>query len=147
MEAAVTNPNYQGSAAGTLTILLSAFDAWRLTQFGTSWESNPSTDAGADADADGCSNLAEFYLGTDPNSPGSRLSAKLLSVDGTTGEGTLEISPVVTTGTFRLQSTSSLLDGWSTGDVLPISSNASSSTVIVPAANPTHFYRVVFETP
>ncbi len=147
VQAAVTDPNYQGSAAGTLTISLSAFDAWRLTQFGTSWESDPNFAAEADSDGDGCSNLAEFYLGTDPNSPGSRLFAKLLSVDGATGEGTLEICPVVTTGTFRLQSTSSLLDGWSTGDVLPISSNAPSSTVIVPAANSTQFYRVVFEKP
>ena len=149
-EISVSSASFYGVAS--ITVNNSAFDAWRLENFGAEWTADPGASkfsAQGDADADGCSNLAEFYLGTNPADASSRLSLKLLSADLTSRSATLEISPVVTSesGSFFLQSTSSLTDSWGAEEPLFVASPAPSSTVSAPMDGTKKFFRIIFRPP
>ena len=142
--ATVADPNYEGSASGTLAIELSAYDAWRLENFGESWESNPASAGSADADGDGADNHAEFYLGTDPADPGSRLRISAAPLGA--ASATVTIGPAVTAGVYRLKS-------WSDLTVTPISTeleiseNAASASFEVPAGADRNFYQLLYTPP
>ncbi len=142
--AVVTDQNYQGGATGTLTIQLSAFDAWRLENFGDSWESESTASAVADADGDGVSNRIEYYLETDPNNPGSRLKAAVLTAGG--GAVRLAVSPAVTAGTYTLKS-------WTDPGQEPsftpltITQRAPEAAFELPAPADKNFYQIIYEPP
>jgi hypothetical protein len=144
VEAVVIDPNYQGGASGTLAIALSAYDAWRLEKFGESWENNPASASSADADGDGADNHAEFYLGTDPADPGSRLRISAAPLNP--ASATVTIGPAVTAGVYRLKS-------WSDLTVTPISTeleiseNAASASFEVPAGADRNFYQLLYTPP
>jgi hypothetical protein len=144
VEAVVIDPNYQGGASGTLAIALSAYDAWRLEKFGESWENNPASASSADADGDGADNHAEFYLGTDPADPGSRLRISAAPLGA--ASATVTIGPAVTAGVYRLKS-------WSDLTVTPISTeleiseNAASASFEVPAGADRNFYQLLYTPP
>lgn len=141
VEANVVDANYQGSATGTLTIELSVIDAWRSDNFGPSWESEPLAAPDADYDADGASNLAEYYLGTDPSDFASRLEVKIASLDPG-GLIWLEVTPSVTNGAYYVQTSASPFGGW--GEEQPLAStNASVVLPPVPAA----YFRVIYRPP
>jgi hypothetical protein len=67
VSATVTDANYQGSASGLLTIT-SNFLAWEQDVFSPAQILAGEGAPEADADKDGLLNLAEYALGTDPNS-------------------------------------------------------------------------------
>jgi hypothetical protein len=127
-----------------LAIELSAYDAWRLENFGESWESNPASAGSADADGDGADNHAEFYLGTDPADPGSRLRISAAPLGA--ASATVTIGPAVTAGVYRLKS-------WSDLTVTPISTeleiseNAASASFEVPAGADRNFYQLLYTPP
>ncbi len=64
-------------------------DAWKEANFGPDWQSNPDSDASADPDGDGKTNLEEFLAGTDPNNP------------DTDGDGLLDGDNLVVTGNTK----------------------------------------------
>ena len=142
--AVVTDQNYQGGATGTLTIQLSAFDAWRLENFGDSWESESTASAVADADGDGVSNRTEYYLETDPTDPGSRLKAAVIVAGG--GAVTLALSPAVTAGTYTLKSWTDLGQAPSS-TVLNIAERAPEAAFELPAPSDKNFYQIIYEPP
>lgn len=140
----VTDTNFQGGATGTLSIQLSAFDAWRLDNFGTSWESESAAAAVADADGDGVSNRTEYYLETDPKNPNSRLQATVV----VTGDGAvrLAVSPAVTNGTYTVKSWSDFGQPPSTNS-LSITERAPSAAFDLSAPAGNGFYQVIYEPP
>jgi hypothetical protein len=144
VEAVVTDPNYQGGASGTLTIQLSSFDAWRLEKFGENWETDPAAAEEADADGDGASNRAEFYLGTDPLDPGSRL--RIFAEPLNSAAATVTIAPAVTAGIYTLKSWSDLTQEPALTD-LPVASDAPSASFEVPAAADRNFYQLLYTPP
>lgn len=144
VQAVVTDSNYQGGASGTLAIELTDFDAWRLEQFGESWESDPDAAAAADADGDGADNNAEFYLGTDPADPGSRL--RLSAAPMNPSAATVTIAPAVTAGTYTLKSWTDLTAA-PASELLPVASDAPSASFEVPAAGDKNFYQLIYTPP
>ena len=149
VEANVADPNYQGGSTGTMTISLSAVDAWRLTNFGTTWETDPGATRLADPDGDGISNLAEFYLGTSPNDPNSRLAVRIAETSSGVGKIRLEISPAVDAGAFFLQTTTSLTDGW--GPEEPVSLQPGGlpgvGNLDLDLSGTKSFYRIIYRPP
>jgi len=140
----VTDPNYQGGASGTLVIELSAFDAWRLEKFGSTWESNPDAASSADADGDGADNHAEFYLGTDPADAGSRLRISAAPQNAETA--TVTIAPAVTAGVYLLKSWSDLTQTPVAAE-LEVAVNAASTSFEVPSGADQHFYQLLYTPP
>ncbi len=144
VEAVVTDPNYQGGASGVLAIELSAYDAWRLENFGESWESNPASAGSADADGDGADNHAEFYLGTDPADPGSRL--RITAAPLGSASATVTVAPAVTAGVYLLKSWTDLTVT-PTSTELEIRENAASASFEVPAGTDRNFYQLLYTPP
>ncbi|MGA1129703.1 MAG: MBG domain-containing protein, partial [Chthoniobacterales bacterium] len=144
VEAVVTDPNYQGGATGTLAIELSAFDAWRQQNFGETWESNPDSGSVFDADGDGVDNHAEFYLGTDPADPGSRLTLSAAPVTST--NATIVIAPAVTSGEYTLKSWSDLTQA-PVSIPLEITEDSASVSFEVPADPNRNFFQLLYTPP
>lgn len=144
VEAVVTDANYQGGAAGTLLVELSAFDAWRLRNFGETWESNQNSESSADADGDGASNHAEYFLGTDPADPGSRLRAS--AVPAGPAAAVLTVAPAAGEGDYRLKWWSDLgaEPQWVP---LPVAERAASASFEVPAVSGQSFYQIFYTPP
>ena len=68
ISASVSDPNYTGSASGTLVIgPATSFTTWRDAHFTTAEQSAGLADDTADPDGDGRTNFAEYALGTDPH--------------------------------------------------------------------------------
>ena len=82
--ATVDDVNYQGSASGTLEIDGMIYALWKTQQFSAPQILAGETDPEDDADHDDLENLAEYALGTDPNSftpaPGYTLDATHLTL-------------------------------------------------------------------
>ena len=67
VEANIANPNYQGTASGTLVIApANDWASWRSRYFTEAEQSAGLAADGADPDSDGRPNLAEYALGSDP---------------------------------------------------------------------------------
>ena len=64
--AVVSDPNYQGSASGSLIVSPRSFIAWEEDSFTTQQILEGKSAAAEDPDKDGLKNLAEYALGTDP---------------------------------------------------------------------------------
>lgn len=110
VHAEVTDPDYEGSASGTLVISYDreAFDDW-IASFGFTGED---ADPDADPDGDGMSNWLEWRFGFDPSDPSSCLRIKL---ERSNGSFSLVINRVIDEGRFTLKGTTSLTDGtWDT---------------------------------
>jgi hypothetical protein len=90
-------------AVATLTIeappITGGYEQWAAEKFAGIEAEDPATDPAADPDGDGVPNLAEFYLGTDPLDPNSRLRVTADPPVG--GVMRLTIAPVTQAGTFR----------------------------------------------
>nr|MCU0782169.1 MBG domain-containing protein [Akkermansiaceae bacterium] len=68
--ATVTDPNYLGSASGTLVITMPDYGDWRQAQFDAAQLADGSAEWDADPDGDGVANLMEYGLDSDPNEAG-----------------------------------------------------------------------------
>jgi hypothetical protein len=94
--ATVDDVNYQGSASGTLQINGMNYALWKTQQFSAEQLIAGETDAEDDADNDGLDNLAEYALGTDPNSftaaPSFVLDATHLTLTFTRPKGRNDVS-------------------------------------------------------
>lgn len=66
VSATVTDPNYQGSASGTLVIAPDEWALWKNTHFTVTEQNQGLALDPADPDADGLANLAEYALDTNP---------------------------------------------------------------------------------
>jgi Subtilase family/MBG domain len=67
VEAVFTDPNYQGSATGTLVIAPgNNYVSWSYIKFTTEERAAGMDDMSADPEHDGLTNLAEYALGTEP---------------------------------------------------------------------------------
>jgi hypothetical protein len=103
VEVLVTVPNYLGAASATLTIeappVTGGYEQWAAEKFAGIDAEDPAADPAADPDGDGVPNLAEFYLGTDPLDPNSRL--RITADPPVGGVMRLTIAPVTQSGTFR----------------------------------------------
>jgi len=75
--ATVSDPNYQGSATGTLVVIGTTYDDWQAAHFTAEEIAAGDAAPDADPDRDGLANLAEFALGTDPRSFTAPLAATL----------------------------------------------------------------------
>jgi len=65
--ATITDPNYQGSASGTLTIEpANTFASWKNAHFTAAEQTAGLASQDANPDSDDLNNLAEYALGTDP---------------------------------------------------------------------------------
>lgn len=144
VEATVIDDTYAGSAAGSLTISLSSFDAWRLEKFGDQWEANPDSASSVDPDQDGASNQAEFYLGTDPLDPNSRLRISVEPLNS--AAAAITVAPAVTAGIYTLKSWSDLAQEPALID-LPVAGDAPSASFEVPAAEDRNFYQLLYTPP
>ena len=90
--ATVVDPNYEGSATGTLTIAAapSAFENWLQDEQGQDRE-DPDFAADEDVDGDGATTWEEFLADTDPADPDSCLVIAGSYVAAETSDGTGEI--------------------------------------------------------
>jgi hypothetical protein len=89
--ATVNDANYQGSANGTLEINGMIYGLWETQQFSSAQILGGETDPEDDPDHDGLENLAEYALGSDPNSftaaPAFTLDATHLTLTFTRPKG------------------------------------------------------------
>ena len=103
------------------------------------------TDANADADHDGASNLAEWVAGTNPTNAASCL--RLLAPSASTANGIVLRWPSVAGKTYRLERATNLLAGFNAVVRSNISAtaptNSEPDTVILPAN--TRYYRIMVE--
>lgn len=65
--ATITDPRYNGSATGTLTISGAPITTWETQSFTSQQIASGAAADTADPDGDGLANLAEYALGADPN--------------------------------------------------------------------------------
>jgi len=147
--ATVDDTNYHGEARALLVIEEavgeSTFEKWQEDNFGENAAQTPDAAPEADPDGDGVPNLAEFYLGTDPRDPNSRLTLQLVMTGD--GQTELHVSPVVTTGVFYLQESESLEEPWSEPQALTFDEAA--ETGLLPQSAPVgrRFFRIIYEPP
>jgi len=111
--ATIDDANYEGSASERLVITPEVtsgenFATWQQANFGEGAVEDPAAAPEADPDGDGVPNWAEFHLGTDPMDGNSRLATSVDPPSG--GRMAVTIAPVTRTGTFRLQTWTSLLE-------------------------------------
>ncbi len=66
--ATIVDPNFSGTATGTLTIAAEPLAVWRSAHFTAAEISAGLASDNMDADGDGLTNLSEYTLGTDPRS-------------------------------------------------------------------------------
>jgi hypothetical protein len=122
--ATVNDANYQGSATGTLTITPS-FLTWQDASFSPAQVAAGEAAPTADADRDGTPNLAEYALGTDPNTftaaPAAVFSANALTLTFTRPKGLADV-------TYSAESSAGL-GSWSPVSLQVISSTETSETV------------------
>ena len=99
-----------GNSSQVSVAPLTAFQSWRLWNFGTIDNSGSAADS-ADPDGDGLTNLQEYYAGTSPTDRSSALKISSLTRSG----GDMVISfPTVLSKTYSLQYSSTLQAGsWS----------------------------------
>jgi hypothetical protein len=141
VEAIITDPNYQGSAQGTL-VIVDPYQTWAQTKWP---EQEPTLSAPeADPDGDGVSNWVEFHLGLDPLDARSRFSNEI-RMEGSMPQ--LVISRVVTSGSFVIQASDDLQGAWENWQTLAITQSADNHTVPLPAVAGRKFYRVLYTAP
>jgi glycosidase len=128
---------------------VSAYDDWAEQIFGRDQQGNilASGLPNADPDGDGNPNIVEFHLGTDPNDPNDRLSAKILGIEN--GSAQIEFSPLVDQGRFYLQETENLSEGWGNPIPLFFDTGTPGETGQLPAnmRGLRTFYRIIYEAP
>ena len=150
--AVVDDPNYQGSAEGTLVIEESEGDigdyaTWRDEYFGEDSAEDPRAAPEADPDGDGWPNWAEFYLETDPTDPRSAPEFRIDNVDTDNNTVTLFIRPAPEIGGFFLQGAPSPAGPW--GDEVETEVNeADLENGIVVEIDPGEtFFRLIYRAP
>ena len=124
----------------------SDYQQWAAGQWGVDTGSlPPEAAAEADADGDNASNLAEFYLGTNPRDSNSRLTVQIVGRSAT--DATLLISPVVEPGTYYLQETTSLTGPWSDPQPMQVEGAGESGEVQHPVNGIQTFFRIIYQPP
>ncbi len=122
---------------------LTPLQSWLADNFGGNFSLNPDAQPASDPDADGTPNLAEFYLGTNPNNPASKLHSRIVSHSPLT----LEVSPAVTAGTYTLRRTTSLLEPWSLPETLTIDEDAPTKLLTIPVDSHQLFLQLNYQPP
>jgi hypothetical protein len=104
----------------------------------------PEASPDSDPDGDGVPNLAEFYLGTDPRDPSSRLT---LTIVGMANERvTLQVSPVVESGSYFIQETMEMTGSWSAPSALQLD-GVEAGEFEHPVSATQTFYRIIYQPP
>lgn len=123
--ATVGNPDYQGSATGTLVISGTTYDDWQAAHFTAAAIAAGDAAPDSDPDRDGLANLAEFALGTDPGSftppPAATLDGEFLTLGWTRPKGRPEA--------VTLAETSGDLIEWSAAEIEIIDETATTDTL------------------
>ena len=141
-----------GTSEQTITVTVTSdstpsdYQQWAAGQWGVDTGSlPPEAAAEADADGDNASNLAEFYLGTNPRDSNSRLTVQIVGRSAT--DATLLISPVVEPGTYYLQETTSLTGPWSDPQPMQVEGAGESGEVQHPVNGIQTFFRIIYQPP
>ena len=107
---ASNDPNYQGSATGTLVIVPAKdWVSWSNEYFSATEQSAGLADAVADADHDGLTNLAEYALGTDPR----QMTRPMVAMHDTNGFSIIFTRPLDLPGVTYAAESSGTLGSWS----------------------------------
>lgn len=128
----ISDPNYQGSASGTL-VILSAYAAW-IGSYADALA--PEAAAAADLDGDGWDNAGEYAFGTLPDDPASRPRLEPVL----TPQALRLMVPAPPPGMALWAETSTGLGGWTTTGVVPIPGGFE-----VPRDTARRFLRIVYE--
>lgn len=152
LEVNIDEQNFQGSETAVFSIRSpsdtpAGYNAWKETYFGSDADTNPLAAPDVDADGDGLINLVEFYLGTDPTDPRSRLKVEIIAVDPLDQTLILRIEPVVTEGDFRIEQSAGLFSGEPLRHVLEVGAGQSLIEVELPFHNSAEFFRAVYTLP
>lgn len=121
--------------------------AWRDANFGAN-ANNPSiAGPAADPDGDGVSNIAEQYLGLNPNNPNSRLSLNLMGIPESNGMRSFRMGPAVTAGTYTLEIANSPAGPWTANVPVTVSSPATTFDFNLNNSYGGHFFRLRYAPP
>ena len=152
VEVIIDEQNFKGSRATLFSIrspteASPGYTAWQNHFFGPESADDPIAAPNADADGDGLINLVEFYLGTDPTDPYSKLHIRIVSVDLLEGALTLRIEPVNTRGDFRVEQSPALFENEPARYPLKVEIDQIWTEIELPYTDTADFYRAVYTLP
>jgi subtilisin family serine protease len=133
VEAIVTEPNYEGSATGTLVISAISYDDWDTDHFTAEAISAGESAPTANPDSDSFSNFAEYALGTDPNLHSPPIP---MTLDDTYLSLTFERPKGLGDVSYSALSSSTLLS-WSPAELIVIEETETTETVRARVSRPT----------
>ena len=99
--------NNTASNTASVTLSLTAQEAWRLQYFGIITNTGNAAD-NADPDGDGNNNKLEYVAGLIPNNANSRFSISAQPVPGQPGQKAIVFSPIVAGRTYVVKSSTTL---------------------------------------
>ncbi|MCC5833572.1 MAG: S8 family serine peptidase [Opitutales bacterium] len=152
VEANIDEQNFQGSETAVFTIRSpseepAGYSEWQENYFGPEAEDNPLAAPDVDADGDGLINLVEFYLGTDPTDPASRLKLTVEAIDLVERTVLLRLDPVVAEGAFRIEQSDTLFANNPHHTPLTVGPEDSWIEIELPIDEAAEFFRAVYSLP
>ncbi len=126
--------------------VLTAWETWQIQHFGAQAGIPEIAGPTADPDGDGVSNRSEMFLGLNPNDGNSRLQLALTGMPSP-GTVTLRISPVVTAGTYVIETADDLGGIWVAGSPIIVGAVATSLDIPIQSSGSRNFFRLRYTPP